>query len=267
MLSFLTRRRRERLRALPVPEGWARIVERNVPLVRRLPSADHAELFAHAQVLLDEKHFEGCGGLDLTEEHAVTIAVQAAFLLLHRETDYFPRLTSILVYPEAYVVEGEHELEDGIFSEAAEEFAGHTQEHLGAVVLNWSDIRADARAPAEGTNLILHELAHQLDFEDGEADGVPLHDDSAAARTWGELLGLELERLRQAVDRGDWTVLDPYAAESPVEFFAVTTESFFTIPGELRGAHPELYDALRRYYRQDPASWGGGRGGRNPFEL
>lgn len=255
MLSFLTRRRRARLRAQPVPESWARILERNVPLLRRLPAADHAELFAHAQVLLDEKHFEGCGGLALTDEHRVTIAVQSAFLLLHRETDYFPRLLSILVYPDAYIVDGEHELEDGIVSEEPEEYSGHTQERLGALVLSWRDIRADARSPDDGVNLVLHEFAHQLDFEDGEADGAPLHDDVAAARTWGELLATEFARLRHEVDSGVRTVLDPYGAEDPVEFFAVATETFFELPTDLRAAHPALYDALRRYYRQDPANW------------
>lgn len=255
MLSFLTRRRRARLQAQPVPESWARILERNVPLTRRLTAADRAELLGHAQVLLGEKHFEGCGGLVLTDEHRVTIAVQAAFLLLHRETDYFPRLRSILVYPDAYVVDGEHELEDGIISEEPESYAGHTQQRLGALVLSWRDIRADARAPDDGVNLVLHEFAHQLDFEDGEADGVPLHDDVAAARTWGELLATELARLRREVDSGVRTVLDPYGAEDPVEFFAVATETFFEIPTVLRAAHPALYDALRRYYRQDPAGW------------
>lgn len=255
MLSYFTRRRRARLRATPQPESWARILDRNVPLARRMPAADRAELVGHAHVLLAEKHFEGCGGLMLTDDHRVTIAAQAALLLLHRETDYFPRLRSILVYPDAYVVDGEHELEDGIVSEEPEEYSGHTQERLGAVVLSWRDIRADARAPDDGVNLVLHEFAHQLDFEDGEADGVPLHDDVAAARTWGELLATELARLRREVDSGVRTVLDPYGAEDPVEFFAVATETFFEIPADLRAAHPALYDALRRYYRQDPASW------------
>ncbi len=235
--------------------SWARIVERNVPLVSVLPQVDHAQLFGHAHVLLDEKNFEGCGGLLLTDEHRVTIAVQAAFLLLRRETDYFPRLLSILVYPDAYIVDGEHALGHGIVTEEPQEYAGHTQEHLGAVVLNWRDIRNGSRTANDGHNLVLHEFAHQLDFEDGEADGVPLHDDVAAARTWGELLATEFARLRHEVDSGVRTVLDPYGAQDPVEFFAVATETFFELPGELRTAHPALYDALRRYYRQDPATW------------
>jgi Mlc titration factor MtfA (ptsG expression regulator) len=255
MLSFLARRRRERLRATPVPEAWRHIVERNVPLFRRLSAEDQAELLGHVQVLLAEKHFEGCGGLLLTDEHRVTIAAWAAFLLLHRDTDYFPRLRSILLYPTAYVIDGEHELGDGIVLEGEEEFSGHTQERLGAVLLNWRDVKADARDPDDGVNLVLHELAHQLDFEDGGGDGVPALDHRAAYARWQAVLDQELERLRADVRRRRRTVLDPYGAEDPVEFFAVATEAFFETPALLRDEHPALYDELRRFYRQDPAAW------------
>src|SRR5689334_21387337 len=100
-------RRREKLRALPFPPEWERIVARNVSAYSRLSTEDQCELQGHIQVLLAEKHFEGCGGLELTDEIRVTIAAQASVLLLHRETDYYPRLKSILVYPSAYVVSGE----------------------------------------------------------------------------------------------------------------------------------------------------------------
>ncbi|HEY0972794.1 MAG TPA: M90 family metallopeptidase [Gemmatimonadales bacterium] len=257
MLSFLRKRRRARLRETPAPDAWERIVRRNVPLARRLSDEDRAELMGHVQVLVAEKHFEGCGGLVLTDEHRVTIAAQAAFLLLRRDTDYFPRLRSILVYPSSYVVEGEQELEDGIFTEGAEEYEGHTQEHLGALLLNWRDIRADARAPDDGVNLILHEFAHQLDFEDGDADGRPALDHGAAYERWARVLEGELARLRADVRRGRHTVLDPYGAEDPVEFFAVATEAFFETPDLLRDEHRALYDELCRFYRQDPARWEG----------
>jgi MtfA peptidase len=238
-----------------VPDAWRHIVERNVPLFRRLPDEDRAELLGHAQVLLAEKHFEGCGGLLLTDEHRVTVAAWASFLLLHRETDYFPRLRSILLYPTAYVIDGEHDLGDGIVLEGEEEFSGHTQERLGAVLLNWRDIKADARDPDDGVNLVLHELAHQLDFEDGDGDGAPALEHGAAYARWRDVLARELARLRADVRRNRRTVLDPYGAEDPVEFFAVATEAFFETPALLRDEHPALYDELRRFYRQDPAAW------------
>jgi hypothetical protein len=265
MLPFLTRRRRARLRATSVPDAWRRIVERNVPLWRRLDDADRAELRGHAQVLLAEKHWEGCGGLALGDEHRVTVAAWASFLLLHRDTDYFPGLRSVLLYPTAYVIEGEHELGGGLVFEGEEEFSGHTQERLGAVLLNWRDVKADARDPDDGVNLVLHEFAHQLDFEDGDPDGAPALDGGGATYArWRAVLGAELERLRRDVRTGRRTVLDPYGAEDPVEFFAVATEAFFESPDLLRDEHPTLYAELARFYRQDPAGW---RAERKPDPL
>jgi Mlc titration factor MtfA (ptsG expression regulator) len=257
MLSLFRRRRRRRLRDTPMPDAWRRIVERNVPPFRRLPAADQEELLGHAQVLLAEKHWEGCGGLLLTDEHRVTIAAWAALLLLHRETDYFPELRAILVYPEAYVVEEQQALDDYIVTEGEEELGGHTQERLGALLLNWRDIKADARAPEDGVNLVLHEFAHQLDFEGGTADGAPTLSRREMAARWHEVLTAELARLRRDVQRRRRTVLDPYGAEDPVEFFAVATEAFFETPEALQAEHPALYEELARYYRQDPAGWGG----------
>jgi MtfA peptidase len=251
-------RRRERWRAEPFPEHWQRIVERRVPVFARLPAADQQELLGHARVLLEEKHFEGGPGLVMRDEIRVTIAAQAALLLLHRDTDYFPRLTSVIVYPTGYVAHESAAHEGGIWSEGDESLLGHTQRDLRAVVLSWDDVRAGAADPDDGHNLVLHEFAHQLDFEDGATDGTPALDTGAQVRSWAQVLGEELEALRRAADAGDPTLLDPYGAEDPAEFFAVATETFFERAVELRQRHPGLYGELQRFYRQDPAAWGTG---------
>jgi Mlc titration factor MtfA (ptsG expression regulator) len=46
--------------------------------------------------------------------------------------------------------------------------------------------------------------------------------------------------------------LDPYAAQDPAEFFAVSSESFFIEPWAMAAAWPDWYGLLVRYYRQDP---------------
>jgi hypothetical protein len=92
MFGLFKRRRRERLRTTPIPHEWEQILRKNVPLYRRLPEADRRELHGHIQVFLAEKHFEGCGGLELTDEIKLTIAAQACLLLLHRDADYYRRL-------------------------------------------------------------------------------------------------------------------------------------------------------------------------------
>lgn len=249
------KRRRAKLRAIPFPQRWRDLIKRNVPLFERLPAADQVELLGHVQVFLDEKHFEGCGGLQLTDEIRVTIAAQACVLLLHRDGDYYPRLRSILVYPSTYVLTGEDYVGDGLWQEIEDAVDGHTQQRLGAVVLTWDAVKRGARDARDGHNVVLHELAHQLDFEDGATDGTPWLDSGQQYRTWARVLREEYEQHRARADANQPILLDPYAAQDPVEFFAVATEFFFERSRELKQRHPALYDQLRQFYRQDPAAF------------
>ena len=229
------------------------MIETRVPAFERLTADDQQELLGHVRVLLEEKHFEGAAGLLMRDEIRLTIAAQAAMLLLHRETDYFPRLTSIIVYPTGYVAPDVKRAEDGIWTEGDEDLLGHTQRDLRAIVLAWDEAKAGAADPDDGHNLVLHEFAHQLDFEDGSTDGTPVLGSGAEVRAWARVFEQELETLRRAADAGEPTLLDPYGAEDPAEFFAVATETFFERAAELRHQHPLLYDELRWFYRQDPA--------------
>jgi Mlc titration factor MtfA (ptsG expression regulator) len=248
VFAFFRRRRRARLRAAPFPPAWRAILSRNVPLYQHLTPDLRRELEGHVQVLLAEKHFEGCGGLTLTDEMRVTIAAHAALLMLRREPHYYPDLVSILVYPSTYLVPVE-EQHGGFVTEAEDERLGESWRR-GVVVLAWDAARAGARSTEDGDNVILHEFAHQLDTEDGSADGVPLLDRPSDYKTWARALAPEYERLRE---RPDESILDTYGAEDPAEFFAVATEAFFEKPHELRERHPELYAELGRFYRLDPA--------------
>jgi Mlc titration factor MtfA (ptsG expression regulator) len=119
-------------------------------------------------------------------------------------------------------------------------------------VLSWEDVARDAVAIQNGRNIVFHEFAHQLDAESGPAPGAPVLPAHAVYSDWAKVLGREFEILNDAVKDGMPTLLDPYGATSPAEFFAVATECFFLKPGELRSRHLELYDQLRLYYRQDP---------------
>jgi MtfA peptidase len=255
VFDFFAKRRRAKLRAQPVPTEWPSIIEGNVPIFRRLPAGDQAELLGHVQVFLAEKHFEGCGGLELTDEIRVTIAAQACLLLLHRETDYYPRLRSILVYPTGYVAYGERHMGGGIWEEAGEGRLGHTGQRLGAMVLAWDSAKHGALEPTDGENLVLHEFAHQLDFEDNETDGTPVLAGRAQYLAWGRVMSEEFEVLRAAEEEGRATLIDQYGTENPAEFFAVVTEAFFERPHALRRRHPELFERLAAFYNQDPTSF------------
>jgi hypothetical protein len=253
--------RRSKLRSSPFPPDWQRIVETNCPFLHQLPESDRRELSGHARVFLAEKKFEGCGGLNITDEIRVTIAAHACLLLLHRHTDYYPGLMSVLVYPDAYVVPTTRHVGSGVMEESWESRAGEAWSE-GAVVLSWDDVRNGIQSPENGYNVVFHEFAHLLDFEDGLADGVPVldHGESRPVRkqhqaAWTRVLKTEFERLCGQVERGESTVLRAYGATNPAEFFAVATECFFCKPRAMQQQHAELYEELKWYYQQDPAQW------------
>ena len=253
VFGFLKRRRRRKLRGQPISPRRRSIVTNNLPFFRRLPPEDQTELLGHVQVFLAEKQFEGCDGLELSDEICVTIAAQACLLLLHRETDYYPQLSTILVYPSTYVAQGERHLEGPIWEEGGQHLLGHTQRRLGVIVLAWDAAKRGATNPSDGQNVVLHEFAHQLDFEDYSTDGAPALATRAEYLAWARVMSSEFKALQAAEEAGTPTVLDTYGATNPAEFFAVATETFFERPRALRARHPELYAELGKCFRQDPA--------------
>ena len=218
-----------------------------------LPPEDRDELIGHIKVFLAEKRFEGCGGIQITDEVRVTIAAQACVLLLHRATDDYPTLSSILVYPTTYLVPGGHRTPDGLVSDEPQARLGESWTR-GEVVLVWDNVLSGAADIHDGHNVVLHEFAHQLDQEDGAGDGAPVLARRSMYVAWARVLGHDFDQLVRDTERHHRTLLDRYGATSPAEFFAVATETFFEKPRQLRSKHPELYAELRDFYRQDPAA-------------
>ena len=255
LFDFFRNRRRRRLRSEPFPDGWKEIVERNFELFHRLSSDDQAELLEHMNVFLEEKTFEGCGGLEMTDEIRVTVAAQACVLLLHhQEPHYYPDLSTILVYPHAYVAKAKEVLPGGIVIEGTSARLGESWVR-GCVVLSWDDVQSGAADAADGHNVVMHEFAHQLDQEDGVSDGAPILERRSRYVAWARVLGDEFEKLQEATERGRRTDIDAYGATNPAEFFAVITEAFFERPRSLHKKHPELYDELKMFYKQDPLTF------------
>ena len=253
--GWLKQRRRRRLSAQPFPKDWQRTIERNVPFFRRLSAKDQGELLGHIQVFLAEKRFEGCGGLELTDEMRVTIAAQACLLLLHRKTDYFPRLLTILVYPSTYMVDENRPIEGLVWEEGRVPRLGETGGRMETLVLAWDATKRGAADPSDGQNLVIHEFAHQLDYENYAADGAPVLASREQQLSWREVMRTEFASLQAADETGIPTLLDTYGATNPAEFFAVSIEAFFERPCALRAHHPKLYAELQDYFQQDPVEF------------
>ncbi len=251
---FLVERRRARLRARPFPAAWRTLLERRVPLVRRMPPALRAQLEGHIQAFVAEKSFVGCAGFEVTDEARVVIAAQACLLLLNRRTDYFPKVVDILVYPAAFVVERVRPGPSGIHEEQRQALTGEAWTH-GQVVISWEDALAGAADPADGRNVVIHEFAHQLDQWKGYANGAPWLGRRDRYPRWSAIMHEEYARLRQQAASGEASLFSFYGATAPAEFFAVVSEAFFERAREVALLYPALYGELRELYRLDPAGW------------
>ena len=169
--------RRKKLMSQQIKREWLEIIERNVSLYKVIPDEFKPELHGHVQNLIAEKNFEGCGGLKLTDEVLITIAAEAAILLLNKPCSYFPKCDAILVYPSAYIAK-----KTNFFGPAQ---ANETSVRLGEswvrgiVVLAWDHVLHNAQTSQGGHNVVLHEFAHQLDQEDGRGDGAPILDNKS----------------------------------------------------------------------------------------
>lgn len=244
---------RELLFQKPIPASWQKILEKNVSLYHILPAELKPELYGRMNIFMDEKEFYGCADLEVTEEMIVTIAANACILLLNRDKKCFPGFTSILIYPDTYVAKQVNY--DGYVEIHEDSHRAGEAWHRGPVVLSWSDVLHGSLDHSDGHNVVLHEFAHKLDEENTIMDGLPVLRNNKDYAEWAEVLSKEYESLLIRVDKGKNTVIDSYGASSPVEFFAVATESFFEKPVQMQTKLPELYAQLKKFYGLDPASW------------
>ncbi len=246
--------RRRRVRAEPFPAAWRRILQRQVPLYRRLPADLKLRLQRAVAVFVAEKQFVGCGGLAVTDEMRVTVAAHACLLWLARSGEGYPELRQILVYPGPFFVDRLTPGAGGVLQEQRQLLAGESWDR-GQVVLSWDDVVAGAAVADDGRNVALHEFAHQLDQETGFANGAPRLPSRERYDRWSQVLGAEFDALRQRAEGEAPPLIPVYGAMSPAEFFAVVTEVFFEQPLRLAAEHPALYAELARFYRLDPRLW------------
>ena len=240
--------RRKRVFAKALPKRLINIIEKNVLIYNKLPENFKRELHGHINVLLALKNFEGCGGLKLTDEIKVTIAANASLLLLNKKTDYFPKLSSILVYPSSYIVKESNPMGPAELEE--EDVLDGESSGRGAIVLAWDQIKNAKSDLNEAYNLVLHEFAHQFEFEKATPFG-----NKENFADWIKVFSSQFKIFQRKVKSGKKIVLDDYGAEDLSEFFSVATETFFENPSLLKSKMPELYKNLSEFYNLDPVSW------------
>lgn len=248
----MIKRNRTKIINTPTPESWEIILKDNLQAYQFLSQDFKNKLHDLMKVFIKEKNFQGCG-ISITEEIKVTIAAQACLLLLNKKHNYYPDLNNIFIYPSA-------------FQSIQKEHLGYIVNHKkttrsgeswvrGPIVLSWQDSLAGASNHQDGQNVVLHEFAHQLDQEDGRADGTPDLPPAMSYKTWARVMEKSFLQMAKLVSQNKKILLDEYGVTSPAEFFAVLTETFFEKPNQLNAQHHDLYELLKNYYGLDPIQW------------
>lgn len=249
MFGLLRNWRRRRLERARIPEAEWRATVAKLPLLDGLNATELERLRDLATRFLHEKALEPAGGLELAPEMGPLVAAQACLPILNLGLDYYRGWHSLILYPEGFLVHHEYTDSTGLVHSVHRPLIGEAWER-GPVILSWADIVETLDEP--GLNVVIHEMAHKLDMLTGEVNGLPPLHRSMAVRDWSRAFSLAYNRLCRQVDLGRPTALDPYAADSPGEFFAVISEAFFETPDVVANAYPGVYAQLKAFYRQDP---------------
>jgi Mlc titration factor MtfA (ptsG expression regulator) len=235
-----------------LPDGWRVIVEQHVAIWNALDDDERFVVEEIGDWLLRHKHWEAAGGFALTDEIRVTIAAQAAFMVLGLGIDGYREVSAIIVYPTAMQSRGVYAGPvRGTVIDGAHPVVGEAHGNRGPVLIAWDEAREAARNPGRGNNVVFHEFAHKIDMLDHIVDGTPPLENRGDVARWVAVCTEVFDALRDGVER--WP-LQPYGATNPAEFFAVATEAFFDVPLHLEHHEPSLYEVLRDFFNQDPAA-------------
>lgn len=231
-------------------ELWNELCK-SIGVLQTLTSGEKAHLRILTTLFLREKRFVGVQGLQLTNRLCVVIASQACLPVLKLGLDYLSGWIEIVVYPDAFLVSRDERDDASVVHHHRETLVGESWSR-GPLVLSCSEVEKDCLGTQLGRNVVIHEISHKLDQLNGSADGFPPLPYRMAVPEWTAALSAAYHTLIKSIGHHHRSCIDPYAATSPAEFFAVVSEYFFCAPEILYQHYPEVYQQLSLYYRQDP---------------
>lgn len=237
-IGFRRAFRRWRVARRPFPDSFRRWLRTHIPLYQKVGETGRGRFERDVQFVLDEYSFEGIRGVSIDDSLRLSVAASIAVLLHGRPTWELPGSRSVLFYPDRF--------DETYHENVTASYDGMAHEQ-GPIILTVASVNESWASPRDGNNVVLHELAHLFDFANEGADGVPSLVAPSTAPDWQSLVREEMRRVEQGR-----SLLRPYAAEAPSEFFAVAVEHFYEQPEPMARRHPELFRALVSFFRLDP---------------
>ncbi|MEX0730284.1 MAG: M90 family metallopeptidase [Aquisalimonadaceae bacterium] len=228
---------------------WRAVLDR-LPVMYGLSPTQAERLRVLAVLFLHERQIVPAAGLEMNQTMKLQLAAQACLPILELGLDWYRKCSTIVLYPGDFVARHRYQDALGLEHDEVSAMVGEAWDQ-GPVVLSWNDIAGSGER--DGYNVVIHEFAHKLDMLNGDANGhPPLHKDMRLER-WTRAFSRAYDDFCDRAETGrDQSVIDPYAAESPGEFFSVVSEVFFELPHALRALYPDVYAQLAAFYRQSP---------------
>ena len=220
-------------------------------MLRNLDAVQMAHLRELTTWFIDRKSIGGAQGLEVMPSMRVAVAAQACLLILNLGVDYFDGWVEVILYPGAFRVNHEKVDSSGLVHHRVSDLTGESWLR-GPIVLSWDDVERDTYAGYASQNVVLHEFAHKLDGLKGVTNGMPPLRRGMSQKRWTEAMTEAYDALCHSVASGESAFINPYAATSPAEFFAVLTEYFFISPDILQESCPDVYRQLAMFYQQEP---------------
>ena len=245
---FRRMRQYKKLKSMPFPKSYE-IILRKLDLYKILSPAHKEKLQLLILLFIANKKFVGVK-MTLNDEIKVIIAFYACLMRIGFDLGEKDHVSTVIVYPKHFLVNETHS-SGGINHNETSVLEG--QSANGTVVISWQDIKYNI-VQQEKDNVIIHEFAHELDFEDGFADGTPMLEGSNYRR-WSEVFSNAFDTLREQTGEEKSSerilLLGTYALTNEAEFFAVCSERFFETPKAFKAYFPKLYQELKNFYKLD----------------
>ena len=232
--------------AQPFPPEWRAILNERVAFYLALAEAEKARFEQQTQVFLARTRITGVQ-TEVDDTTRLLVAASALIPVWGFPAWQYANLAEVLIVPDAWTLPDAPDREvKPLQGTLLGSVQGFQNQHY--MRLSKASLGQGFRDATDRQNVGIHEFAHLLDEADGVIDGVP----QAALppgllQPWTELMHREIAAIRAGQSE-----INPYAATSDAEFFAVVTEYFFEKPEKLQEHHPELYDLLTQAFHQNP---------------
>ncbi|MBB6107418.1 hypothetical protein SAMN05421821_101659 [Mucilaginibacter lappiensis] len=234
LIGYYFSTKKGKQKRIPANTIYKDILARYIPFYQALNNADKLLFEQKVSDFLEGITIEGVGTA-IGDTDRVMIASSAVIPIFRLGNWRYSNLTNVILYPDTFDSEFQFEGEGrNILGMVGSGYMN------GQMILSRAALTKGFSRSAGKENTAIHEFVHLLDKSDGATDGIPenllAHD---YVLPWLKMIHQEIHKIEEG--KSD---INPYAATSEAEFFAVAAEYFFQKPEELKHKHPELYEML-----------------------